>query len=183
MPELTTLIRNADDSPQASAELWQAAYESLRKIARARLNSDYRAVAMDTGTLISESYMRMRNIGGREFQDRKHFYAYASQVMRSVIVDRLRELQAERRGGADAQHVPLDTNIADNLADFQVGLEVHGALEVLARAEPRLAKVVEMRYFGGLNDIEIAAALDITERTVRRDWTKARLLLHALLAQ
>lgn len=181
--DLTTILRHSDESPDARSRLWQAAYQSLRDIARGRLGAMRQLDAMDTGTLINESYLRMSQIDALHFQDRKHFFAYASQVMRSVIVDRLREKQAGRRGGAEVQHVTLDTDLADNLEDARTGLEVHAALEVLARTEPRLAKVVEMRYFAGMTDAEIGEALDMTERTVRRDWTKARLLLHALLAE
>jgi RNA polymerase sigma factor (TIGR02999 family) len=181
MAELTTLLRHANESPEASSQLWQAAYESLKHIARARLNGDHRAVALDTGTLVNESYLRMRNVDGQAFPDRNHFFSYASHVMRSVIVDRLRELQANRRGGVDCQHIPFDTDVMGDVPICHEGLEVHAALELLNSAEPRLAKVVEMRYFGGLTDLEIATALDINERTVRRDWNKARLLLRTLL--
>jgi RNA polymerase sigma factor (TIGR02999 family) len=109
------------------------------------------------------------------------FFAYASKVMRSVIIDAVRERQAERRGG-DLQRLTLDTQNAGNLpAGEGELLEVNDALEALAQAEPRLAKVVEMRYFAGYTEAEIGLAPDITERTVRRDWDKARLLLGTLL--
>lgn len=182
-PDLTTILQHSDDSPESAAKLWQAVYDSLKGIARARLGSHRPAEAMDTGTLINESYLRMSRIGELKFQNRKHFFAYASQVMRSVIVDRLRELHADRRGGEHVQHVPLDTNIAETVEDPRTGLEVHAALEVLAKSEPRLAKVVEMRYFAGMTDVEIADVMELTERTIRRDWAKARLLLHAMLAE
>jgi RNA polymerase sigma factor (TIGR02999 family) len=102
--------------------------------------------------------------------------------MRSVIVDLVREQQAERRGGGAAP-VTLDTAVADALAgpDESEALQLDAALTALAAVEPRLARVVEMRYFGGLGDAEIAQALDLTDRTVRRDWDKARLLLRSML--
>jgi RNA polymerase sigma factor (TIGR02999 family) len=113
--------------------------------------------------------------------DRRAFFAYASRVMRSVIIDAVRERQAERRGG-DLDRLTLDTQLIDKLpAGEDELLEIHAALDVLAQAEPRLAQVVEMRYFGGYTEVEIAEALDLTERTVRRDWDKARLLLGAML--
>ena len=103
--------------------------------------------------------------------------------MRSVIVDTVRERLAERRGG-DLQRCTLDTEVADQLPSGEDEvLSVHQALEQLAAAEPRLAQVVEMRYFGGYSEQEIADALDITDRTVRRDWEKARLLLRAMLEE
>jgi RNA polymerase sigma factor (TIGR02999 family) len=101
--------------------------------------------------------------------------------MRSIIVDYTRRRMAARRGG-DADRVPLNPEMADPATGEQVILAVHQALERLAHVDPRLARVVEMRYFGGLTDQEVADALGITERTVRRDWHKARLLLHDVLA-
>ncbi len=116
-------------------------------------------------------------------EDRRAFFAYASKVMRSVVIDCVRERQAQRHGG-DVQQVTLDTRIGDSVpANEREILGLHEALQALEDAEPRLAQVVEMRYFGGYTEVEIAEALDITERTVRRDWDKARLLLaHALQA-
>jgi RNA polymerase sigma factor (TIGR02999 family) len=113
--------------------------------------------------------------------ERRAFFAYASQVMRSVIIDAVRESQSERRGGG-VSLLTLDTALAEGLPAAEDDLlRVHEALQALAQAEPRLAQVVEMRYFGGFSEREIAAALDMAERTVRRDWDKARLLLSALL--
>ena len=101
--------------------------------------------------------------------------------MRSVIVDSARERLAERRGG-DLMQVTLSTQIAENIpADDQGILQVHEALIALAKADPRAAQVVEMRYFGGYTEEEIAEALDINVRTVARDWEKARLLLEVAL--
>ena len=101
--------------------------------------------------------------------------------MRSVIVDFARARQAERRGGA-ADHVVLDTELSDKLAAPESDvLRVHQALETLAQADERLAQIVEMRYFAGMTEIEIAEVLGLSERTVRRSWEKARLLLIAAL--
>jgi RNA polymerase sigma factor (TIGR02999 family) len=136
---------------------------------------------LDTTALVHESYLRFIHSGQLRSDDRRAFFAYASRVMRSVIIDAVRERQAERRGG-DLQRLTLNTQIADNLpAGEDELLKVNEALEVLAQAEPRLAKVVEMRYFGGYTEAEIGEALELTERTVRRDWDKARMLLGALL--
>ena len=114
-------------------------------------------------------------------EDRRAFFAYASSVMRSVIIDCVRERRADRRGGK-LNRQTLDTQLLDQLpaAEDQL-LQVHEALQELAAAEPRLAQVVEMRYFGGYTEQEIADTLQLTERTVRRDWEKARLLLAAMI--
>jgi RNA polymerase sigma factor (TIGR02999 family) len=171
---------NADE-PGAQDALFAVAYGELRKLARSRLRDGGRNTVMDTTTLVHESYLRFMNGGQLRSADRCAFFMYASRVMRSVIIDTVRERRAERRGG-DLQRMTLNTQAFDNLPSGEDELlEVHEALDVLAEAEPRLAKVVEMRYFGGYSEIEIGDALDLTERTVRRDWDKARLLLGAML--
>ncbi len=136
---------------------------------------------LDTTSLVHESYLKLVGNAALAVEDRHHFFAYASRVMRSVIVDFARARLAERRGG-DADHVVLDTGLSDKLAAPENDvLRVHEALEVLAEADERLAQVVEMRYFGGMTEVEIAEALGLSERTVRRSWEKARLLLMAAL--
>ena len=178
MARLTELIEHvATDQRGARDELFAAAYPELRKLARARLRHGGRNTLLETTALVHESYLRFLASKGLRLRDRQAFFAYASKVMRSVIIDAVRERQAERRGG-DLQRMTLNTQIADNLpAGEDELLKVHEALEVLAQHEPRLAKVVEMRYFGGYSELEIADTLGLTERTVRRDWDKARLLL------
>ena len=180
--DISELIRRVNaDEPGAQDALFAAAYGELRKLARSRLRDGGRNTVLDTTALVHESYLRFINGGQLRSNDRRAFFAYASKVMRSVIIDAVRERQAERRGG-DLQRLTLNTQIADNLpAGEDELLKVNEALEMLAQAEPRLAKVVEMRYFGGYTEAEIGEALEVTERTVRRDWDKARLLLGALL--
>jgi RNA polymerase sigma factor (TIGR02999 family) len=180
--DISALIRrvNAGEAG-AQDQLFAAAYGELRKLARSRLRDGGRNTVLDTTALVHESYLRFLNSGQLRSDDRRAFFAYASRVMRSAIIDAVRERQAERRGG-DLQRMTLNTQVADSLpAGEEELLQVHEALDVLAQAEPRLAKVVEMRYFGGYSEQEIAEALEITDRTVRRDWDKARLLLAAML--
>ncbi len=131
---------------------------------------------------MNESYLKLARLGRLRVESRGKFFAYASRVMRSVIVDLVRERQAERRGGGVAA-VTLDTAAIDSsrVALAAEPLRVDAALAELEKVEPRLARVVEMRYFAGLSEIEIATALDVTDRTVRRDWQKAKLLLHSML--
>jgi RNA polymerase sigma factor (TIGR02999 family) len=116
-----------------------------------------------------------------DLSDRDHFMAYASTAMRSVIVDYVRQRAAEKRGG-DVEHVTLDTGLQESLGatDAEI-VDVHEALASLEKVDPRLVKVVEMRYFVGLGDDEIGHALGVTGRTVRRDWERARLLLAGML--
>ena len=162
--------------------LWQAAYSELKKVARARLRGSGPHTVLDTTALVNESYLKLAKLGRLKVESRGKFFAYASRVMRSVIVDLVRERQAERRGGGVAA-VTLDTAAIDSsrVALAAEPLRVDAALAELEKVEPRLARVVEMRYFAGLSEIEIATALDVTDRTVRRDWQKAKLLLHSML--
>lgn len=175
------IIRTNAGEPGARDKLFASAYAELRKLARSRLRDGGRNTVLDTTALVHETYLRFLNSGQLRSDDRRAFFAYASRVMRSVIIDAVRERQAERRGG-DLNRLTLNTQLIDKLpAGEDELLQVNEALEVLAQAEPRLATVVEMRYFGGYTEVEIAEALDLTERTVRRDWDKARLLLGAML--
>jgi hypothetical protein len=174
-----------DHAPgDAAPASWEAAYPELKKIARARLHAAHPgAPGLNTTALVHESFLRLAGrVDALQFSSRGHFYAYAARVMRSVIVDLVRENLADRRGGG-AAHVTLDTVVANGLADTDDGeaLRVDEALRALATVEPRLAQVVEMRYFAGMTDAEIAQVLGLTDRSVRRDWDKARLLLHTML--
>lgn len=182
MKSLTQLIQHmSSDNPPAREELFAAAYPELRKLARARLHGGGRNTVLDTTSLVHESYLRFLGADHLRLDDRKAFFAYASRVMRSVIVDTVRERQAERRGGGQAE-LTLNTLISDNLpAGENEILQINDALLALEQVEPRLAVVVEMRYFGGYSDSEIAEALDLNKRTIGRDWEKARLLLLAML--
>ena len=182
MATITLLLeRVREGDTTARDELFATAYDELRRLARARLRDGGRNTVLDTTALVHESYVRFVHGGEIRAEDRRAFFAYASKVMRSVIVDTVRERLAERRGG-ECVHLTLTTQMAGQYAESEEEiLRVHEALGVLEQAEPRLAQVVEMRYFGGYTEREIAEALDVTERTVRRDWEKARLLLEAAL--
>lgn len=175
------ILRVNAGEPGARERLFAAAYGELRRLARARLRDGGRNTVLDTTALVHESYLRFVNSGRLKSDDRRAFFAYASRVMRSVIIDSVRERQARHRGG-DLERMTLSTQLLDQLTDGEEQLlQVDEALQVLAQAEPRLAKVVEMRYFAGYSEAEIAETLELTERTVRRDWEKARLLLRAML--
>jgi len=176
---LTELIRRAQQGDEAALRVvFDATYGELRTLARSRLRRGTRSTLLDTTSLVHEAYLRFTNSGRLMIGDREHFLRYASHVMRSVIVDFIRERCAERHGG-DALHVTLNSEIDAGKTDADENeiLGVHEALEALAEVDPRLVQVVEMRYFAGMTETEIAAALGVNDRTVRRDWQKARLLL------
>jgi RNA polymerase sigma factor (TIGR02999 family) len=182
MGDITQLIERAREGDRGAFDgLFGILYPELRRIAQIRLAGNVRGTLIDTTALVHECYLKFVQAQRLAASDRVHFLSYSASVMRSIVVDAVRASQAERRGG-DAPHTSLNTNVADNTPqpEDQI-LDVHAALEDLKRLDPRLVRVVEMRYFCGMKDAEIAEALGLTDRTVRRDWEKARLLLaHAL---
>jgi RNA polymerase sigma factor (TIGR02999 family) len=182
MNQLTELLgRMQAGDPRASDALFTAAYAELHRLARARLRDGGRDAVLDTTCLVHESYLRFVHSGELRAEDRRAFFAYASQVMRSVIVNTVRDRIAEKRGG-QARPLTLSTALAAKVADGEdTVLKVHEALDDLEKADPRLAQVAQMRYFGGYSEQEIAETLGVTERTVQRDWEKARLILAATL--
>jgi RNA polymerase sigma factor (TIGR02999 family) len=183
MGEITNLIQAArEGDAQALGGLYERLYDDLHRLARAKLRQGGPQTSLDTTGLVHESFLRFVKLGQLSVGDRGHFMAYAARVMRSVVVDAARRRLAERRGG-DLQRVTLDDEVAASLATDDDGrlLQVHEALEELGAIDARLAQVVEMRYFGGLPEAEIAQSLGLSTRTVERDWEKARLFLHSRL--
>ncbi len=180
---LTQLIhRAAAGDADAADRLFAAMYDELRRLARARLRAGGRNTLLDTSSLVHESYLRFAAAGRLRLQDRVHFMRWAGRVMRSVIVDLARRRMADRRGGGMTP-LTLTTSIASRVpAGESEIVRVHEALDELAVHDKRMATIVEMRYFGGMTETEIAEAVGIHERTVRRDWEKARLFLHEVLA-
>jgi len=182
MAELTRLIQQAvQGDEQAREQVFAALYADLRKIARARLSRSQSSTFLDTTALIHEAYLRLTSVGSLRVEDRHSYLGYASRVMRSVVVDFVRARAAERRGG-DLERITLNTAIGDGSPSGEEEiLRVHEALDELAQVDERMVRIVEMRYFAGLSELEVAQALGIHERTVRRSWAKARLMLAAVL--
>jgi RNA polymerase sigma factor (TIGR02999 family) len=179
---LTVLLSRMQGGDRAARDaVFSAAYQELRRLAHSRLHDGGRNTVLDTTALVHESYLRLVQTGELKIEDRRAFFGYASQVMRSVIVDSARLRLAERRGG-NAQKMTLSTELAQDLGQGEEGIvQVHEALLELEKADARAAQMVQMRYFGGYSDREIAETLDMTERTVQRDWEKAKVLLQAIL--
>lgn len=177
---LISAARRGDEG--AFSQLYESLYRDLRLLAHAQLRAHDRITMLETTALVHESFMRLAATGQVAPSDRNHFLAYSARVMRSIIVDFVRRAHAQRRGGQQCR-VTLDTSIED-IADSRDAdlLRISEALEELTSVDPRAARVVEMRYFAGMADTEIANVLDVTERTVQRDWAKAKLLLQAALA-
>ncbi|HET9013923.1 MAG TPA: sigma-70 family RNA polymerase sigma factor [Gemmatimonadaceae bacterium] len=172
--DITTQLRawHAGD-PSARERLFPLVYEELRRIAHRQLQREKTGHTLDTTALVHEAYLRLAGPTSRDFADRGHFFAMAATAMRRVLVDYARRYRTEKRGAAPRRVSLTDTMlVAEERADTL--LAVDEALEELGRIDPRLSRVVECRFFAGLTEEETAETLDVTARTVRRDWTKAK---------
>jgi RNA polymerase sigma factor (TIGR02999 family) len=159
-------------------------YQELRAIAHRHLNGarpgNGRDGTIATTALVHEAYLKLAGGTRDAWHDHPHFLATAALAMRQVLVDRARARASIKRGGA-RPNVTLDEEAIAIADEPEVLLEIEDALRRLAATAPRLAKVVECRFYGGMSEEEIAAALDVTVRTVQRDWVKARMLLRRAL--
>jgi RNA polymerase sigma factor (TIGR02999 family) len=182
--EITTLLQAARAGEKSAVDqAFTLLYDELRALAHRRLRRGLGAAPLETTTLVHECYLRLVKVGRLQISDRAHFLAYSGSVMRSVVVDLARAELALRRG-ADLQQVTLGTNLVDGpVAGAAEVVSVGEALDELRRLDPRLVQVVEFKYFCGFSFEEIAEALGVNERTVRRDWQKARALLMSILGR
>ncbi len=181
---LTQLLqRVARGERGALDQVFAVLYPELRKIARARLRTQGGVAHLDTTALVHESFLRLVDASELVLTDRKHFFTYAAKTMRNIIIDFAREQLAERRGGGQAA-LQLDTVLAGEVGN-QHGdttlMRINDALLALEAVDAELAQVVEMRYFAGYSEVEVAELLGSSERTVRRQWEKARAFLLATL--
>jgi len=176
------LQRAAHQDQEALDHAFAESYPDLKRIAHARLRGSGLEGHVQTTALVHESYLKLAGGREREFPDRLHFLSYASRALRSIVIDIVRERRAKRRGG-DLDIVTLDTAADIGADDSALDVErVNAAIQDLAKLDEGLAHLVEMRFFGGLTEEEIAQALGTSVSTVHREWTKARALLHTLLA-
>ena len=183
MGDITTLIRAAHEGDRDALDrLFSLLYDDLHRMARARVRAGESHKLLDTTSLVHETYARFADAGEVGAVDRQHFFGYVARAMRYVVVDFARGRKAAKRGGGSG-HVAIDESVADAVPDrSEEVLRVHEALEDLGRVDEDLVRLVEMRYFAGLQVQEIAQALGVTERTVERHWQKARAILFASLA-
>jgi RNA polymerase sigma factor (TIGR02999 family) len=184
-PRITALLHDLRrGEPDAMERLLPLVYGELRRIAHRQLGRERDGHTVGTTALVHEAYLRLVDQRRTEWNDRAHFYGVAAQAMRRVLLDYARRHRAAKRDGA-LQQVPLDDALdaaldaAEERADALIALDE--ALDRLAGVAPRLARVVELRYFGGLTEADVGELLGVDARTVRRDWTKAKAWLHAEL--
>jgi RNA polymerase sigma factor (TIGR02999 family) len=173
------------DVPHAQNQLFISLYDALRQLARRELRRGAR-VSLTPTTLLHETYLNLSQRESLAFTDRGQFMAYASRTMRGLIVDYLRNRHAQKRGGnVRITSLPTELPHAEEVLDGQSLRidELNDALELLEKMDARLAECVDLKFFCGFSFIEIAALREVSERTVQRDWDKARMLLKRIIAE
>lgn len=176
--EVTQLLAAAAAGDRAAiGRIYAILYPELKAMAHRRVHHEGAGAVLDTTALVHESYLRLVKGDNLSLENRRHFMAYAAHVMRSVVVDFVRQARAQRRGG-DQLQVTLNTNLADSLeSTVSEIVRLDELLGELAEIDPRLVTVVEMRYFAALEVPQIAEYLEVSDRTVQRDLKRVRLLL------
>lgn len=179
---LAALISAAEGQDSAAAEaLFSVLYKELHRVARRELARNRGACSLGPTTILHQAYIEMSGREGAKFPDQPRFMAYAARVMRGLIIDHMRSRHAQKRGG-QFQITSLKDDAADNSADHAREVEelsrISEALDELALSEPPLAEVVDLKFFCGFTLAEIAAMRGVAERTVQRQWHKARIYLH-----
>lgn len=162
-----------------AAELLPLLYEDVRQLARRERRRVRAGVTLQTTALVHEAYLKL--LGAARFNDRQHFLRAAALAMRHILINHARDRVAGKRGGG-ADHVAFDDAEQISVGEAAVLIEINEALARLAQLSPRLAQIVECRFFAGFKDEQIAQALGLTDRTVRRDWVKARAWLRRELS-
>ena len=179
--DITELLDAARDGDRGALDRVLATlYQELHAMARRQLAGQH-GHTLDATALVHEAYLKLIGRNSARFDDRAHFFAYAASAMRSVVVDYARQRLAQKRGGDLHRVTELPEEVEGGLRLDEETLGLDTALTRLAAVDQRLAQVVELRYFAGLNELEIAALLQRSERSIRRDWQKARLFLLASL--
>jgi RNA polymerase sigma factor (TIGR02999 family) len=172
--EVTGLLKAWSRGDQtALARLAERVYPQLRLMARRYMKNERQANTLQTTALVHEVYLRLVDVTKVEWRERAQFFAMAAQMMRRILVDAARARGAHKRGGRAPKMNPDETALLSNSPDRSI-LALDEALTAFSQVAPRQAKVVELRYFGGLNEEEIVATLKISPRTVRRDWDLAK---------
>jgi RNA polymerase sigma factor (TIGR02999 family) len=178
---ISVLIASSETADRSAADaLFSALYAELHRLAQAQLARQGNGMSLGTTTLLHEAYLDMSRREGSVFPDEGRFMAYAAKVMRSLIVDYARDRRAQKRGGA-FEITTLDEESAGRSPESEDLDEIHAALERLGEVDPSLAEVVDLKFFCGFSFGEIAAMRGTSERTVQRNWERARIFLYRSL--
>jgi RNA polymerase sigma factor (TIGR02999 family) len=179
--EITQLLAQWREGNQSALDdLYPLVYDELHRLARRYMSRERKGHTLQTTALINEAYVRLVDQKNVPWANRSHFFAISAQIMRRILIDHARRHQYAKRGGG-ARQVSLEeaaTVVPDQSEEL---LRLDEALKSLAEMDPRRSQVVELRYFGGLNNEEIAGVLHISENTVTRDWNMARAWLYQQL--
>ena len=179
-PVTELLARSRAGDPGAQDVAYAAVYEQLKQAAHRQLRSRHQA--LQTTALVHEAWLRLAGNTALAPSDRNHLMALSTRAMRHVLVDHARQVQADKRGGGVQPLTLTVGSIAQPQAEVEV-LALHGLLEELQDFDPRAAQIVELRYFGGYEESEIATLLDIGVSTVQRDWRRTRAWLAVRMGQ
>jgi RNA polymerase sigma factor (TIGR02999 family) len=176
MSDLTQILESAQQGgPEAAEELLPLVYDELRRLAARKMANEVPGQTLQPTALVHEAWVRLSRQAEARWQSREHFYAMASEVMRRILVDRARRRQSRKHGG-QLERVDLDAIELPGPDD--VVLRVHDALEQLTTEDPVKAEVVKLRFFVGLENAEIAAIFGVSEKTVQRHWSFAKVWLY-----
>jgi len=180
--EITQLLAEWRDGNQAALDdLYPLVYDELHRLARRYMSRERKGHTLQTTALINEAYVRLVDQREVQWANRSHFFAISAQIMRRILIDHARRYAYAKRGGG-ARQVSLDETATVALGDLSEFLRLDEALKSLAELDPRRSQVVELKYFGGLNNDEIAGVLKISKNTVIRDWNMARAWLYSQLS-
>ena len=181
--EITQLLAEWSDGNQSALdELYPLVYNELHRLARRYMSRERKGHTLQTTALINEAYVRLVDQKNVHWANRSHFFAISAQIMRRILIDHARRHAYAKRGGG-AQQVSLEEVAAVTPDPGKELVRLDEALKSLAEMDPRRSQVVEMRYFGGLNNEEIAGVLKISANTVTRDWNMARAWLYQQLSE
>jgi len=178
---ITALLASAERGDRAAADaVFAALYDELHRMARRQLAGRGAGVTLGATELLHDAYINLAERGGVAIPDRNRYMGYASRVMRRLIIDYARTRQAQKRGGQFAI-TSISTDVADPMTDAGELTRISDALDELASVEERLVRVVDLKFFCGYSFSEIGEMMGVTERTIQRDWEKARLFLYRRL--
>lgn len=172
LEHITRILAAAGESHPLD-RLMPLVHADLRRLARAQRNRMEPGETLSTTALVNEAYLKLRRADYPNLQDREHFFSLVARAMRQILIDHARSRLSERRR-MDAVRIELEDRPEADAAELQRLIEIDSAVSELEKAHPRLAQVVMFRYFAGYSAGETAALLEVTERTVNRDWQKAR---------